>query len=94
MKGSTGRRENVPSVVGTRDEHFREQLIASGVLRAEGDRVVVTKDHVFGSPSAAALALLGRRASGWVEWKNAAGQTLRDVKRVIAGDGRNGEEEE
>ena len=82
LKGSTGRRENVPSIQGTSIERFRERLIESGVLRVEGDRVVVTKDHVFGSPSMAAVALLGRTANGWVEWKNAAGQTLHEVKRV------------
>ncbi|MHB8348558.1 MAG: GIY-YIG nuclease family protein [Acidiferrobacterales bacterium] len=82
LKGSTGRRENVPSIQGTSDERFRERLIESGVLRVEGDRVVVTKSHVFGSPSMAAVALLGRTANGWVEWKNTAGQTLHEVKRV------------
>ncbi|MHB8392300.1 MAG: GIY-YIG nuclease family protein [Acidobacteriaceae bacterium] len=82
LKGSTGRRENAPSIQGTSDERFRERLIESGVLRVEGDRVVVTKDHVFGSPSMAAVALLGRTANGWVEWRNTAGQTLHEVKRV------------
>ena len=82
FKGSTGRRESVPSIQGTGDARFREQLIANGVLQVEGERVIVTRDHVFGSPSRAALALLGRTANGWLEWKNAAGQTLNKVKRV------------
>ena len=82
LKGSTGRRESVPSLHGTVYEHVRERLIESGVLRVEGDRVVVTRDYVFGSPSRAALVLLGRSANGWREWKNAAGQTLHDVKRI------------
>ena len=82
LKGSTGRRESVPSLHGTVYEHVRERLIESGVLRVEGDRIVVTRDYVFGSPSRAALVLLGRSANGWREWKNAAGQTLHDVKRI------------
>ena len=82
LKGSTGRRESVPSLHGTVYEHVRERLIESGVLRVEGDRVVMTRDYVFGSPSRAALVLLGRSANGWREWKNAAGKTLHEVKRV------------
>ena len=82
LKGSTGRREDAPSIQGTSLARWRGQLIASGVFRVEGERVVATKDYVFASPSGAAGALLGRTANGWVEWKNAAGQTLHEVKRV------------
>ena len=82
FKGSTGRRESMPSQHGKVYERVRERLIESGVLRVEGDRVVMTRDYVFGSPSLAATLLLGRSANGWKEWKNAAGQTLNKVKRV------------
>jgi len=82
LKGSTGRRESVPSIKGTADERFRERLIDSGVFAVEGDRVVATKDHIFGSPSMAAVALVGRTANGWNEWKNAAGKTLHELKRA------------
>ncbi|MCL4670367.1 GIY-YIG nuclease family protein [Burkholderia pseudomallei] len=82
LAGSTGRRENVPSIQGTRDEILREQFIESGVLAVEGDRVVVQKDHLFSSPSRAAVALTGRTANGWVEWKDAAGKTLAELKRA------------
>lgn len=85
LQGSSGRRENVPSIRGTRDERFRERLIDSGVFKVEGDRVVVQKDHLFASPSMAAVALMGRTANGWVDWKNAAGKTLNELKRVPAG---------
>lgn len=81
LQGSAGRRESVQSIKGTADERFRERLIDSGVLKVEGDRVVATKDHVFGSPSMAAVSLLGRTANGWNEWKNAAGKTLNQLKR-------------
>lgn len=87
LQGSSGRRENVPSIKGTRDERFRERLIESGVFKVEGDRVIVQKDHLFASPSMAAVALMGRTANGWVDWKNADGKTLHDLKRVpVAGD--------
>jgi hypothetical protein len=85
LQGSSGRRENVPSIRGTRDERFRERLIESGVFKVEGDRVIVQKDHLFASPSMAAVALMGRTANGWLDWKNAAGKTLNELKRVPAG---------
>ena len=82
LKGSTGRRESTPSLQGTVYEHVRERLIESGVLLVEGDRIVVTRDYVFSSPSRAAVVLLGYSANGWQVWKNAAGRTLNGVIRV------------
>lgn len=82
LQGSTGRRESVASIQKTADGRFRERLVESGVLRVEGDRVVVTKDHLFASPSTAAVALVGRTANGWMEWKNAEGKTLDELKRT------------
>jgi len=87
LQGSTGRRESVQSIKGTADERFRERLIEGGVFKVEGDRVVATKDHVFNSPSMAAVALLGRTANGWNEWKNGAGKTLHQLKRESPADG-------
>ncbi|MCW7541027.1 DUF4357 domain-containing protein [Aquabacterium sp. A7-Y] len=84
LQGSTGRRESVPSLQGTPGGRRRDRLVESGVLKVEGDRVVLTKDHIFDSPSAAAAALAGRSINGWVEWKNAAGQTLHELKGVPA----------
>lgn len=81
LKGSTGRRENVPSLKDTAHARFRARLMASGILRIEGEQVVVTRDHVFASPSMAAVALLGGTANGWLVWKTATGQTLQELKR-------------
>jgi len=47
LKGSVGRKENVPSIVGTSSEQFRLKLIASGVMREEGDVVVFKKITYF-----------------------------------------------
>lgn len=80
LKGSTGRAENVPSIKGTSDEKFRQRLIDQGAMRVEGDRIVFDKDHLFRSPSMAAVALMGRTANGWIEWKNAEGKTLRALR--------------
>ncbi|MDA0765388.1 MAG: GIY-YIG nuclease family protein [Verrucomicrobia bacterium] len=81
LKGSTGRRENVPSIAGTATERAREKLLGTDVVRIDGDTIIFEKDHLFASPSAAAIALKGRTANGWVEWKNALNKTLDEVKR-------------
>lgn len=82
LQGSVGRLANVPSVMGTPVERFRQKLLDTGVVRPEGEKVVFEKDHLFGSPSMAAIALAGRTANGWTEWKNAAGVTLDKLKRT------------
>jgi len=81
-KGSIGRRENVPSIIGTAGERLRARLLESGVMRPDGDAsLVFERDHLFRSPSMAALSLMGRSANGWVEWKNKDGKTLDAIKR-------------
>lgn len=81
LKGSKGRKQIVPSLVDTPSAALRESLTVSGILREEGDKLVFTKDHLFRTPSGAAIALLGRTANGWVEWKSKDGQTLDALKR-------------
>lgn len=86
LAGSRGRRANVPSSVGTYDERFRRKLVEAGVMVEEGDEVVFPKDHLFGSPSMAAIALLGRTANGWKEWRDAEGHSLDRLRRTDATD--------
>jgi len=81
LKGSTGRKANVPSIMDTGHERFRNKLLESGVMRVVGEKAIFEKDHLFGSPSMAALAVTGRSANGWVEWKNKDGKTLDELKR-------------
>lgn len=85
LKGSTGRRSSVPSITGTADERFRLRLMESGVARVEGDSIIFEKDHLFRSPSMAAVALMGRTANGWLDWKTKDGKTLDAVKRQAVG---------
>jgi hypothetical protein len=84
-KGSKGRAEIVPSIQGTSHERMRSQLITEGVLTeiagSAGSLLVFTRDHLFSSPSTAAMAVMGRSANGWIEWKTASGKTLDEVKR-------------
>lgn len=81
LKGSVGRRENVPSIVGTAGERLRDKLLDSGVTKAVGDKIEFQKDHLFRSPSMAALAVLGRTSNGWIDWRTKDGRTLDAVKR-------------
>lgn len=82
LAGSSGRLEIVPSLLGSSNERWRQRLIDSGAMRADDQsRLVFTKDHLFKTPSGAAIALLGRSANGWTEWKSPQGQTLHQVVR-------------
>ncbi len=85
LKGSVGRLENVPSIRGTAGEALRQRLLDASIMIPKGQTVVFQKDHLFRSPSMAALAILGRTSNGWVDWKAADGRTLDQVKRQNAG---------
>ncbi len=84
LKGSSGRKENVPSIYGTSLEKYRQKLIDQGVMVDHEGRLMFTKDHPFDSPSMAGLALMGRANNGWVEWKSKDGKTLDELKRKSA----------
>jgi hypothetical protein len=93
-KGSKGRAENVSHIQGTSHERMRSQLVTEGVLAEQpgnnGDSLVFTRDHLFSSPSTAAMAVMGRSANGWIEWKTTSGKTLDEVKRQgVIGTGNN-----
>lgn len=83
LKGSVGRLHSVPSIQAISGDSFRQRLLEQGVMRAEGDTVVFQNDHLFRSPSMAAVALLGRTANGWLEWKTPEGRTLDELKRQV-----------
>jgi len=83
LNGSKGRKENVPSIIGTAGERLRSRLLESGIMRIEGETVVFERDHLFRSPSMAALALMGRTSNGWLDWKTKDGKTLDAVKRQM-----------
>lgn len=78
--GSRARRQVVPSA-GKWLAAARQELLASGVLVEDGNQLVFKEDHTFKTPSGAAMALLGRTANGWKEWKSPSGGTLGELKR-------------
>jgi hypothetical protein len=82
LAGSVGRADTAPSL-GETNERWRQRLLDAGVMRPdEQGRLVFPKDHLFKSPSGAAIALLGRIANGWKEWKSPQGQTLHELIRA------------
>jgi hypothetical protein len=84
-KGSKGRAEIVASIQGTSNERLRNQLVLDGILTAQNGLLVFTRDHLFTSPSMAAMAVMGRSANGWLEWRASNGKTLDEVKRQLVG---------
>jgi len=60
---------------------MRSELKDKKVLVEKGNILEFATDFVFPSPSAAAVAVLGRSANGWTEWKYRDGKTLDEVKR-------------
>jgi predicted GIY-YIG superfamily endonuclease len=85
LAGSIGRVDTAPSL-GETNERWRQRLLDAGVMRPnEEGRLVFPKDHLFKSPSGAAIALLGRTANGWKEWKSPQGQTLHELIREPEG---------
>ena len=60
----------------------RNRMLSEDVFEDLGDELRLTRDYEFGSPSGAAAAVSGRSSNGWIDWKDANGRTLSEVKRV------------
>lgn len=63
---------------------IRKDLVSSGVLVPEGPHYRFTQDYDLSSPSTAAAVVLGRIANGRIEWKDAAGKTLKAIQEAEA----------
>ena len=83
--GSLARSVEVPSIhaYGTQ---LRTALLEKGLFVEAGKHLRLTEDHVFTSPSTAAMVMLGRTSNGRVEWKTAKGRTLKDLQAAQSGD--------
>jgi hypothetical protein len=57
----------------------RQEMLAEGTLKSEGDFYRLTKDYIFTSPSRAASATLARSASGPLEWITEDGVQLKHL---------------
>ncbi|MCE5308960.1 MAG: GIY-YIG nuclease family protein [Acidobacteriales bacterium] len=84
--GSYAANDEVPSL----KEHFpnvtevRADLLKSGVLVSEDNKLRFTQDYTFNSPSLASATVLGRSSNGRVDWKDASGKTLKELQEAQA----------
>jgi hypothetical protein len=90
LKGSSGRLETVPSFQKHGYQLVRDRLREQGVLVEIDGRIRFERDHLFSSPSAAAACVTGRTANGLIEWKDAKGRTLGDLREANAQEASNG----
>ena len=74
-----GGKPEVPSIHSWLAE-LRADLIKNGVFVPDGDRLRLTQDYVFDSPSAAAGVMMGRAANGRTEWRTPDGKTLKEFQ--------------
>ena len=69
------------NTIGTWLHNLRDSLIKENILEQQGNVLRFTEDYLFKSPSASAGVILGRRANGWIEWKNKQNKSLDDIYR-------------
>jgi len=79
-KGSTLNFE-LSKTAGSWVKGMRDNLLEAKIISAQDNVYIFNEDYLFNSPSAAAAAVLARRANGWIEWKNKDGKTLDQLKR-------------
>lgn len=81
LKQSRARIEVVKSMIPMSAGKNRQRLIDAGDLKLDSDAYIFQRDVLFKSPSGASDVVLGRSSNGWLEWKNAEGRTLDELKR-------------
>ena len=77
MKGSVIAKTMVPSFNW---KEKRENLLQE-YTTVEDDKLVMTSDKTFSSPSTAADFCIGSSNNGWLVWKDKEGNTLDSVYR-------------
>jgi hypothetical protein len=82
--GSLAAVDEVPSL----REHFptiselRAELAKNGVLALRGEKYQFTQDYTFNSPSLASTVVLARSSNGRTDWKDASGNTLKQIQQL------------
>jgi len=62
----------------------RAELQKKGVLVSKSGKLCFTQNYTFNSPSLASAVVLGRASNGRVDWKDAAGRTLKEHQHAQA----------
>lgn len=81
--GATARVAEQPSIHAYM-KAIRARLLQQGILVPDGAFLRLTQDQVFGSPTTAAGVLLGRPASGPMEWRDSQNRTLKQLRAAVA----------
>ena len=68
------------SAIPTSASNDRKILLDKKILEDVGTAYQLVRDYTFSSPSAAASVLLGRNSNGLVEWKDAQGRSLKEIR--------------
>ncbi|WP_308388013.1 GIY-YIG nuclease family protein [Acidithiobacillus sp. AMEEHan] len=84
-KGSQVSRNNTDSAAA-RVVKTKEQLLADGRLKSEGDHLVLQEDFLLSSSSYAAVLVAGTSRSGPQSWLTADGRTLKAIEDAAIGD--------
>ena len=79
--GATARIKETASMSSS-NRQIRKKLLRAGTFVEEGDVYRLVEDHLFGSPSMAAVVLLSSNANGRDAWKDANGVTLKEHQRA------------
>ena len=79
LKGSEIAIETVPSTPQSAIDK-RKELIESGIIKQEEDKLMFHQDYLFSSPSAGADLIKGVSSNGLVEWKNKDGKDLKSIE--------------
>lgn len=81
LTGSQARKELTPTI-SKGYAKLHQDLIDSGIL-VDDDRqsLKFTEDYLFPALSPAAAVVLGRSANGWLEWKTADGESIKQLEQ-------------
>jgi hypothetical protein len=84
--GSFAAKDEVPSLKDWFANvcELRTSLLKSGVLVPDNPGFRFTQDYTFNSPSLASAVVLSRPSNGRVDWKDASGQTLKQLQEAEA----------
>ncbi|MBT5017102.1 GIY-YIG nuclease family protein [Candidatus Peregrinibacteria bacterium] len=75
FKGSKANLEETKTA-GSWLSNRRKILVDKSILEEKEGTYLFNEDYTFASPSTAAGVILGRRANGWIEWKDKNGKTM------------------
>jgi hypothetical protein len=82
FKGSKANLEET-NTIGDGLSNLRKALVEKGILIQEDKVLIFTEDYSFNSSSTSSGVILGRRANGWIEWKDKEGKTLDERFRNV-----------